>query len=75
MEPHTSGRSAFVLPHSGQEPSPTHDDGFARLNAVERSAHAEMLHRAYSIWECKGRPEDSELVDWLAAEKEVLAER
>lgn len=42
--------------------------------APQRAAHAEILQRAYSIWECAGRPENRELANWLEAEAEVWAE-
>jgi hypothetical protein len=47
--------------------------GFATAtpHAGERE---EILHRAYSIWECAGRPEHCEVAHWLEAEKEVLSE-
>ena len=50
-------------------------DGFEGLSAGERARRAEVLHRAYSIWESKGRPADSQLADWLEAEDEVRQER
>ena len=52
---------------------PCHD-GFRYLTATERASRAEILHRAYSIWESKGSPADSQLADWLEAESEVLSE-
>lgn len=44
------------------------------MTTVERGAHAEILHRAFSIWESKGRLETSQLADWLEAEAEVSQE-
>ena len=52
---------------------PCHD-GFRNLTVTERASRAEILHRAYSIWESKGSPENSRLDDWLEAEAEVLSE-
>ena len=49
--------------------------GFGGAAAPERAAHAEILHRAYTIWECAGRPENRELANWLEAEAEVFAEK
>jgi Protein of unknown function (DUF2934) len=48
--------------------------GFHGSAAPEIAAHEEILQRAYSIWECAGRPGNSELSNWLAAKAEVLAE-
>ena len=48
--------------------------GFGGTDAPQRAAHEEIMHRAYSIWECAGRPENCGLEHWLAAEAEVLAE-
>ena len=50
-------------------------DGFESVHALEQAEHDEMLCRAYSIWDCKGRPGNSQLADWLQAETEVLGER
>lgn len=49
--------------------------GFEGLTMTDRAAREEISHRAYSIWECAGRPENRELANWLAAEVEVLGER
>lgn len=49
-------------------------DGFAGLTAADQARRAEILHRAHSIWESKGRGPDHQLADWLEAEAEVLAE-
>lgn len=54
--------------------SPPCHGNFEGLNAAERRLHAEILCRAHSIWECKGRPDNSELADWLEAEAEVTSE-
>lgn len=48
--------------------------GFDRSAIPSKAAHEEILHRAYSIWECSGRPEHCEMDHWLKAEDEVLAE-
>ena len=75
MEPHNVAQSGVFLPHYQPDaPLPCHD-GFEGLNAEERSAHAEILCRAHSIWESKGQPNNSQLADWLEAEAEVLGER
>ncbi|HEX2852000.1 MAG TPA: DUF2934 domain-containing protein [Opitutaceae bacterium] len=49
--------------------------GFEGLLSTDRAAREEILHRAYSIWECAGRPENREVENWLAAEAEVLGEK
>ena len=49
--------------------------GFEGLSAAARASRAEILHRAYSIWESHGSPDNSQMSDWLAAEAEVLSER
>jgi hypothetical protein len=49
-------------------------DGFEGLNPAEQALRAEVVCRAHSIWESKGRPENSQLADWLEAEAEVLQE-
>ena len=33
----------------------------------------EIRHRAYQIWEERGRPEGEALHDWLRAEQEILS--
>jgi len=75
MEPQNSAQSGVFLPHYQPDAPPPCHDGFEGLNAEERSAHAEILCRAHSIWECKGRPDNSQMADWLEAEVEVLGER
>ena len=59
--------------HEPVAPQPE-QDGFEGLNARERATRAETLHRAYSIWESKGRPPDSALADWWEAEAEIRNE-
>ncbi len=48
--------------------------GFGGPGTGEKGAHAEISFRAYSMWECAGRPPDRDLSHWLAAEVEVLGE-
>jgi hypothetical protein len=74
MKSSKSARSAFVLPHSQPDSPPPSQEGFTGVNA-ERSAHAEMTQRAFSIWECKGRLDNTQMADWLEAEAEVLGEK
>ena len=45
------------------------------LSGSTRAAREQILHRAYAIWEGKGRPDNSQLEDWLQAEAEVLEGR
>ena len=49
--------------------------GFEEIVDKQRASHAEILHRAHSIWESKGRRDDRQLADWLEAEAEVLAQK
>ena len=74
MKTYPAAKCVFVLPSSDRYSSQPCHDGFAGLSAEERAKHAEMLHRAYSIWECKGQPKDSQMADWLEAEAEVRGE-
>ena len=55
-------------------PYPCHA-GFEGLDETQQAAHAEILHRAHSIWLSNGCPENSQMADWLKAEAEVLSER
>ncbi len=48
--------------------------GFGGMTKAEQAVRAEVLHRAYSIWENSGRPAGSAVSDWLQAETEVLNE-
>ena len=48
--------------------------GFESSSTPDKGAHEEILHRAYSIWESAGRPENCEVAHWLEAEAEVMAE-
>ncbi len=65
-----------LLPAEAEsEPDSPPADGFDGLNAAEQALRAEILHRAYSIWESKGRPANTQLADWLEAEAEVMQER
>ncbi|MDO8542293.1 MAG: DUF2934 domain-containing protein [Opitutaceae bacterium] len=47
-------------------------DHFAGLKSSDGAAREEILHRAYSIWESKGRPDNEDLAHWLAAELEIF---
>lgn len=49
-------------------------DSFAGFATSERCAHAEISHRAHSIWESAGRPDNCQLAHWLEAEAEVLGQ-
>ena len=74
MEFNNSASAPFVLPHYQPDPGQPCLDGFEGLNTKQRAARAEILCRAHSIWECKGRPDNSELADWLEAEGQVMSE-
>lgn len=64
-----------AVPLKGQalEPAPP-SQGFNDSAAPGKSAHEEIMHRAYSIWECAGRPDNCERAHWQQAEAEVLAQ-
>ena len=66
-------QAAFILPHYQPDEPPPCPDGYEGLNALQRAQRAEILCRAYSLWDCKGRPDNSQLDDWLEAEAQVLA--
>lgn len=72
----TSAPHAFAFPVSESDPEivqPCHE-GFAGLTAEARATRAETLFRAHSIWDNNGRPDNTEVADWLAAETEVRNE-
>jgi len=69
--PHWSPRTP-VIPDFAPD-SECHK-GFEGMDEKERARRAEILHRAYSIWERKGAHHDTHLDDWLEAEKEVSKE-
>ncbi len=75
MEPPTPAHPCLFIPMSDRNSLRPCRDGFADLTVTERAAHAEILHRAYSIWESNGRPVGHALADWLQAEAEVQNER
>ena len=52
-----------------------HTAGFERVTNPAAPSLEEIRHRAYSIWECAGRPADREVAHWLEAEAEVRGER
>ena len=54
--------------------SNTNSRGFESLTNPGGPAHEEIRHRAYSIWECAGRPANREVAHWLEAEAEVMGE-
>jgi hypothetical protein len=47
---------------------------FSGLTSNDRAAREEILHRAYSIWESEGCPENRQLAHWLMAEAAVLGQ-
>jgi hypothetical protein len=55
-----------------QTPPPPVPKDCVGLCVTDRAAREEILHRAYSIWENTGRPENHELANWLEAEAQVL---
>jgi hypothetical protein len=68
-----------LSPHPVKPSAPTAHStpplqGFVDSATADKSSHEEITHRAYSIWECAGRPDDSALSHWLKAQAEVMAE-
>jgi len=55
-----------------QTPPPPMPRDCVGLCVTDRAAREKILHRAYSIWETSGRPENRELANWLEAEAQVL---
>jgi hypothetical protein len=49
--------------------------GFKSVTNPAGPSDEEIRHRAYSIWECAGRPANREVAHWLEAEIEVMGER
>jgi len=74
MKSLSSIQSSPVLPDFEPDSSQARHDGFEGLNSTEQASRAEILFRAHSIWESKGRPNGSQLADWFEAETEVLSE-
>ena len=48
-------------------------DGANGLTSVNRAMREEILHRARSIWEERGRPVGEDLSIWLEAEGQILS--
>jgi len=71
MESSNPVPAALFLPHYQADSVPPCPDGFAGLNPKQRAERAEILCRAHSIWEGKGRPDNSALADGLEAEAQV----
>ena len=67
MEVSFEGRIANTAVGLGTTPLAT-----VGLNSTNRAAREEILHRAYEIWERKGRPENNALANWLEAEAQIL---
>lgn len=72
--PVTPAPLPLILDGETPDASPCRD-GFAGLTPAAQAQRAEIVHRAHSIWECKGRGTDHQLADWLEAEAEVLSAR
>lgn len=49
-------------------------DDFPGMKSTDRAPREEILHRAYSIWEDEGHPENRKLANWLQAETEVMSQ-
>lgn len=71
-EPHQVDRPESLDPKPLVR-APCHD-GFFGLDESQCTLRAEILHRAYSIWESKGRPDNDAVANWLAAEAELKNE-
>ena len=65
----------IVLDARTVRPTASVGAGFESLTNPGGSALEEIRHRAYSIWECAGRPAHCEAAHWLAAEAEVMSQR
>ena len=74
MKSITSGAPLPIILDSDRGISTPDFKGFGGPAAPAQATHEEILQRAYSIWECAGRPGNCELANWLKAEAEVLAE-
>ena len=75
MRSKITARSVLVPSTSDVVSAQPSHDGFESVHALAQAEHDETLCRAYSIWDCKGRPGNSQMADWLQAEAEVLSER
>lgn len=69
----SSARRPDELSNSGTHTDALNDS--KGLVSADRAAHEEILHLARTIWERKGRPEGSDLENWLEAEREILSRR
>ena len=48
-------------------------DGANGLTSADRAMREEILHRARSIWEARGRPSGLDVAIWLEAESEIVS--
>lgn len=47
----------------------------SKIPRIRKPTHEDIAHRAYAIWNDRGRPEGTEFENWLMAERELLNER
>ncbi len=72
MAPKQPRTNASHNPASGPQPTPLTATA-GRRQPSQEELQDQIRHRAYELWEQRGRQGGSAEQDWLQAEKEVLA--